>query len=87
MSAPDQHRHSHSQEEVKERGNALARFAVDRRVTISMIAVGLIVLGYVSLTRLPPRIPPLVRGQQPLGECRLRVLLARGNGAVGGPAA
>ena len=53
MSAPDQHRHSHSQEEVKERGNALARFAVDRRVTISMIAVGLIVLGYVSLTRLP----------------------------------
>lgn len=53
MSAPDQHRHSHSQEQVPERGSALARFAVDRRVTISMIAVGLVVLGYVSLTRLP----------------------------------
>ncbi len=36
-----------------EKGSALARFAVDRRVTITMIAIGLIVLGYVSLTRLP----------------------------------
>ena len=53
MSAPDQHRHSHGQERVPERGSALARFAVDRRVTISMIALGLVVLGYVSLTRLP----------------------------------
>ena len=53
MSGLDQHRHSHSREQVPERGNALARFAVDRRVTISMIAIGLVVLGYVSLTRLP----------------------------------
>ena len=37
----------------RDRGGALARFAVDRRVTISMIALGLVVLGYVSLTRLP----------------------------------
>ena len=53
MSGLEQHRHSHSQESVPERGSALARFAVDRRVTISMIAIGLVVLGYVSLTRLP----------------------------------
>ena len=53
MSGLDQHRHSHGQERVPERGSALARFAVDRRVTISMIALGLVVLGYVSLTRLP----------------------------------
>ncbi len=51
MTGPDQHRHPH--EQGAERGSALARFAVDRRVTISMIAVGLVVLGYVSLTRLP----------------------------------
>lgn len=53
MSGLEGHRHSHSHEQVPERGNFLARFAVDRRVTISMIAVGLVVLGYVSLTRLP----------------------------------
>ncbi len=35
------------------RRSPLARFAVDRRVTVSMIAIGLVVLGYVSLTRLP----------------------------------
>ncbi len=34
-------------------GGGLARFAVHRKVTISMIAAGLVVLGYVSLTRLP----------------------------------
>jgi HAE1 family hydrophobic/amphiphilic exporter-1 len=53
MSGLEGHRHSHQQEQIPERGSALARFAVDRRVTISMIAVGLVVLGYVSLTRLP----------------------------------
>ena len=53
MSGLDGHRHSHTQEPIPERGSALARFAVDRRVTISMIAIGLVVLGYVSLTRLP----------------------------------
>ncbi len=35
------------------KGSPLARFAVDRRVTISMVAIGVVVLGYVSLTRLP----------------------------------
>ncbi len=34
-------------------GSGLARFAVDRRVTVTMVALGLVVLGYVSLTRLP----------------------------------
>ena len=53
MSGLEGHRHSHDQEQVPERGSFLARFAVDRRVTISMIAIGLVVLGYVSLTRLP----------------------------------
>lgn len=53
MSGLEGHRHSHSHEAVSDRGSFLARFAVDRRVTISMIAVGLVVLGYVSLTRLP----------------------------------
>ncbi len=53
MSGLEGHRHSHSHEQVPERGSFLARFAVDRRVTISMIAIGLVVLGYVSLTRLP----------------------------------
>ena len=33
--------------------SGLASFAVSRRVTVSMIALGLVVLGYVSLTRLP----------------------------------
>ena len=50
---PESHRHSHASEPTPERGGALARFAVDRRVTITMIAVGLVVLGYISLTRLP----------------------------------
>lgn len=53
MSGLEGHRHTHQQEAIPERGSALARFAVDRRVTISMIAIGLVVLGYVSLTRLP----------------------------------
>ena len=53
MSGLEGHRHSHSQEAIPEQGSFLARFAVDRRVTISMIAIGLVVLGYVSLTRLP----------------------------------
>ena len=53
MSGLEGHRHSHDQEQVPEQGSFLARFAVDRRVTISMIAIGLVVLGYVSLTRLP----------------------------------
>ena len=53
MSGVDQHRHPHDGAPAAGRGSALARFAVDRRVTISMIAIGLVVLGYVSLTRLP----------------------------------
>lgn len=33
--------------------NPIARFAVERRVTMGMIVVGVLVLGWVSLTRLP----------------------------------
>ncbi len=55
MSTPDEILRSHGAkvETAVGRGGALARFAVDRRVTISMIALGLVVLGHVSLTRLP----------------------------------
>ncbi len=37
----------------KIRINPIARFAVERRVTMGMIVVGVLVLGWVSLTRLP----------------------------------
>lgn len=33
--------------------NPVARFAVERRVTMSMTVLGIFVLGYLSLTRLP----------------------------------
>jgi HAE1 family hydrophobic/amphiphilic exporter-1 len=36
-----------------ERINPIARFAVERRVTMGMIVLGVLVLGWVSLTRLP----------------------------------
>ncbi len=49
----DRRHEANAPEPAPERGGALARFAVDRRVTVSMIALGLVVLGYVSLTRLP----------------------------------
>jgi hydrophobic/amphiphilic exporter-1 (mainly G- bacteria), HAE1 family len=40
-------------EPVGERINPIARFAVERRVTMGMIVLGVLVLGGVSLTRLP----------------------------------
>ncbi len=49
---PQERRHDQGPQPGRE-GSPLARFAVDRRVTVSMIAMGLLVLGYVSLTRLP----------------------------------
>jgi HAE1 family hydrophobic/amphiphilic exporter-1 len=36
-----------------QRVNPIARFAVERRVTMGMIVLGVLVLGWVSLTRLP----------------------------------
>jgi len=39
--------------EGAERINPIARFAVERRVTMGMIVLGVMVLGWVSLTRLP----------------------------------
>jgi HAE1 family hydrophobic/amphiphilic exporter-1 len=39
--------------ESEHRINPIARFAVERRVTMGMIVLGVLVLGWVSLTRLP----------------------------------
>ncbi len=42
----------------KENINPIARFAVERRVTMTMIVLGIFVLGYLSLTRLPLEFMP-----------------------------
>ena len=33
--------------------NPLVRFAVERKVTMTMVVIGVLVLGWISLTRLP----------------------------------
>ncbi|MGB6364045.1 MAG: efflux RND transporter permease subunit, partial [Thermoanaerobaculia bacterium] len=38
---------------MSKRANALVRFAVERRVTMGMILAGIMVLGWLSLTRMP----------------------------------
>jgi HAE1 family hydrophobic/amphiphilic exporter-1 len=38
---------------MSKRANALVRFAVERRVTMGMIVAGILVLGWLSLTRMP----------------------------------
>lgn len=43
----------HEVYQPSERINPIARFAVERRVTMGMIVLGVLVLGWVSLTRLP----------------------------------
>ena len=42
----------------KETINPIARFAVERRVTMSMVVLGIFVLGYLSLVRLPLEFMP-----------------------------
>ena len=37
----------------EDRVNPIVRFAVDRRVTMAMAVLGVLVLGWLSLTRLP----------------------------------
>ena len=39
--------------------NPLTRFAVERRVTMGMVILGLFVLGWISLTRLPLEFLPV----------------------------
>jgi HAE1 family hydrophobic/amphiphilic exporter-1 len=38
---------------MSKRANALVRFAVERRVTMGMVLAGILVLGWISLTRMP----------------------------------
>ena len=38
---------------MSKRANALVRFAVERRVTMGMVLAGILVLGWLSLTRMP----------------------------------